>query len=288
MAKLTVLIPCKDERHNMTDCIESVREIADEILVADSGSTDGTLELVRDLGGCRIIEREYVNPADFKNWAIPQAAHPWVLLLDADERVTPKLAEEIRRVLEDDLPCDAYDVKRLNYVLGYKIRYSGWGTTTIMRLVRRDECRYREGWVHEEMQVPSGKVGTLKGRLTHHTCIDFESYVARMNRYTTWWARDAFTEGKKVGYLDLLTRPIVRMVYDYTFRGGFLDGVGGLFVCGLTGCYVFLKYAKLWEMHHSRTKNLLRESQTPEERPETPCTSPTANDSTPSLKRKAG
>src|SRR5262245_65872301 len=99
MPKLTVLIPCKNERLNIKDCIESVRGIADEILVADSGSTDGTLDIVRELGGCRIIEREYVNSANFKNWAIPQAKHEWVLVVDADERVTPDLAEEIRTVL---------------------------------------------------------------------------------------------------------------------------------------------------------------------------------------------
>ena len=99
-AQLTVLIPCKDERRNIRACIESVQAIADEILVADSGSTDGTLDIVRDIGGCRIIEREYINSANFKNWAIPQCRHEWVLVLDADERITPKLAAEILKVLE--------------------------------------------------------------------------------------------------------------------------------------------------------------------------------------------
>ena len=99
-AKLTVLIPCKDERRNIRACIESVQAIADEMLIADSGSTDGTLDIVRDIGGCRIIEREYINSANFKNWAIPQAKHEWVLVVDADERVTPELADEIREVLE--------------------------------------------------------------------------------------------------------------------------------------------------------------------------------------------
>lgn len=254
MPKLTVLITCKDERRNIRECIESVRGIADEILVADSGSTDGTLELVHSLGGCRIIEREYINPADFKNWAIPQAAHPWVLILDADERVTPELAEEIRFLLGSRPACDGYALRRRNFLLGYKVRYSGWGTTTILRLIRRDPCRYREGWVHEEMLVPSGKVGALSGKLAHHSCTDLESYLARMNRYTTWWARDAYAKGRRVGYFGLLFRPVVRFCYNYTVRGGFLDGIGGLFVCGLTGCYVFLKYAKLWELHHSRTR----------------------------------
>jgi (heptosyl)LPS beta-1,4-glucosyltransferase len=100
MSKLTVLIPCKDEAQHIRDCIESVRPLADEILVADSGSTDGTLEIVNEVGGCRVIEREYVNSADFKNWAIPQARHDWVLVVDADERVTPELVTEIRRLFD--------------------------------------------------------------------------------------------------------------------------------------------------------------------------------------------
>ena len=103
-AKLTVLIPCKNERRNIRPCIESVRSVADEILIADSGSKDGTLDIVRDAGGCRIIEREYVHSANFKNWAIPQARHPWVLIVDADERVTDKLAAEIRQVLAAPQP----------------------------------------------------------------------------------------------------------------------------------------------------------------------------------------
>src|SRR5262245_32408098 len=109
MAKLTVLIPCKDEIRHIRACIESARPIADELLVADSGSTDGTLEVARALG-CRVIEREYVNSADFKNWAIPQAQHEWVLVVDADERVTPQLANEIRSLFAFPPPCDGYSL----------------------------------------------------------------------------------------------------------------------------------------------------------------------------------
>ncbi len=97
--KLTVLIPCRNERKNIRACIESARAVADEIVIADSLSTDDTLEVVRSAGGCRIIEREFIGFADFKNWAIPQASHPWVLIVDADERVSPELVAEIRRGL---------------------------------------------------------------------------------------------------------------------------------------------------------------------------------------------
>src|SRR5262245_49002261 len=100
--KLTVIIPCKNERMNIRPCIESAWRVADEILVADSGSTDGTLDIVRSLGGCRIVEREYVHSGNFKNWAIPQANSPWAMIVDADERVTERLAAEINRLLAGD------------------------------------------------------------------------------------------------------------------------------------------------------------------------------------------
>ena len=124
--KLSALIPCKNEENNIRACLESVRRLADEIVVADSGSTDGTLDIVRRIGGCRVICREYCNPASFKNWAIPQCTHPWVLILDADERVTEQLAEEIRRALGGPSPdVDAFTIPFLSYFLGHPVRHAG-------------------------------------------------------------------------------------------------------------------------------------------------------------------
>jgi len=149
---LTVLIPCKDERHNILDCIDSVREIADEILVADSGSTDGTLELVKDLPGVRVIEREYVNSADFKNWAIPQATHEWVLLVDADERVTSDVAMSARKAIAEPGDNQAFAVRRDTYMLGHRLRYSGAQSATCTRLFRR-HLRYQPRRVHADIVV---------------------------------------------------------------------------------------------------------------------------------------
>src|SRR5687768_15651719 len=158
---LTVLIPCKNERRHLAECIASVRPVADEILVADSGSTDGSLEIARELG-CRVIEREYVNSANFKNWAIPQAKHEWVLVLDADERITPKLAAEIRKLLQSPpADKDGYWIDRANHYLGYPIKHCGWNSDAVIRLFRR-ECQYETRWVHAEVDLPSSRLGTLK------------------------------------------------------------------------------------------------------------------------------
>src|SRR5687767_5970579 len=124
MTALSVIIPCRDEQRNIAACIASVQDLAGEIIVADNGSTDGTLAIARRLG-CRIIEREFIGYANFKNWAIPQAEHEWVLILDADERMTPELADEIRELLARGPQCDAYRLRRDNVFLGQRTRFCG-------------------------------------------------------------------------------------------------------------------------------------------------------------------
>lgn len=255
MPQLTVLIPCKNERHNIGPCIESVRALADEILVADSGSTDDTLEVVRKLGGCRIIEREFVGYASFKNWAIPQAKHDWVLALDADERIPAHLAAEIRQVLKDDPPHDAYAVRFLPYFLGHPVRYCGWSNSYCKRLFRRDLCRYSDARVHESLEVPSGKVAKLRGKIDHYTARDIAEFLVKQNRYTTSAAQDAFDQGKRTNFLKLLLKAPIRFLQAYLLQGGFLDGQVGLNICMLTATYSYFKEAKLWGLANERPES---------------------------------
>jgi (heptosyl)LPS beta-1,4-glucosyltransferase len=252
MPRLTVLIPCKDERRNILACLESVRSIADEILVADSGSTDGTLQMVREAGGCRIIEREYVNSADFKNWAIPQAKHEWVLVVDADERVTPALAEEIKALLATEPEHDAYWLRRDFFFLGYAVKHGCFDTAKITRLFRRD-CRYAVRRVHSNIVVPSGKLGPLQNRLQHFTANDLGHFVDRQHRYASWSALDSFERGKRIGLARMLIHSPIRFLQLYLLRGVFLDGAPGLIVCGLAAYYTFLKDIKLWALVHDRS-----------------------------------
>lgn len=249
---LTVLIPCKDEIQHIRACIESVRLIADEILVADSGSTDGTLELVQGLGGCRVIEREYVNSADFKNWAIPQARHDWVLVVDADERATPELNSEIRRLFDFPPPCDGYAVRRDNFFLGHPIRHCGWNTPRLVRLFRRDGSRYETRRVHANVVVDSGRIGQLVHPLVHHTALELDRFIAKQERYATWSALDAYDAGKRTTLLRLLTHAPLRFLQLLLLRGGLFDGRAGVVVCGLAAWYTFLKDTKLWALRNCR------------------------------------
>lgn len=252
--RLTVLIPVKNELRNLRHCVESVRSIADEILVADSGSSDGTLELARSLG-CRVIQRELIDFSNFKNWAIPQSTHPWVLVVDADERVTPELATEIRETLKD-VPSriDAYWIYRDTFFLGHRLRYGDLLNDRVMRLMRRDQCRYTNRRVHEHLAVLPDRQGTLRGRLSHYTSWSYEQYLKKVIHYTGLGAQDLYDRGRRANFWSMLLRPPIRFFQLYVLRRGFLDGLPGLQMAMLVAFTGFLKQARLWSIEHAVTQ----------------------------------
>lgn len=256
--KLTVLIPCKDEVRNIRQCIESVQSFADEILVADSGSVDGTQEIVRRLSNCRLIEREFVNYADFKNWAIPQAAHDWILIVDADERVTHELATDIKAVLSDPPESlDAYRVTFRSFFLGHELKYCSYNNAAV-RLVRKDRCRYAPRRVHERMEVCPQRTGQLKGKMLHFSYWTYDEYFAKHVQYTRWGAEEMWDEGKRTSWLKLLLRPVFRFLHLYLIRRGCLDGLAGLQNCMLLAFFnTFVKQARLWEMERAKTADMI-------------------------------
>jgi (heptosyl)LPS beta-1,4-glucosyltransferase len=250
--RLTVLITCKNEEHNIVECLQSLRGLGDEILVADSGSTDRTLDLVREIGNCRIIERaEYVSCGNFKNWAIPQATYPWVLVVDSDERVPPELFQEIQELLQRGPQCDGYRIRFRTVFLGQEIKHCGWNTNSGLRLFRRAVSKYREMRVHSDVDVSTNKIGELRSCFMHHTCPSLTEYLDKVNRYTLLSALTMFEEGRRVSIWGLLFRGPLRFFQMYIQRGGFLDGSTGAIVCAITGYYNFLKYAKLWEFQRN-------------------------------------
>ena len=248
-SKLSVIIPCKNERENIRACIASARQVADELLVADSGSTDGTLEIARELG-CRIIEREYGTSGDFKNWAIPQATHEWVFILDADERITAALAEEIRSELVEPRH-DGYWVYRLNHFMGHAIWHGPWRNDRCLRLFRRDVGRYVGPTDHAEVEMSGGTVGRLRERLVHYTCSSYSQYLPKLSRYAEVQARLWQNEGRRPTLRQLLFRFPMRFLHGYLLRLGFLDGTAGLQVCALVAYLSWLKQAYLWQLQSS-------------------------------------
>ncbi|MGC8741426.1 MAG: glycosyltransferase family 2 protein [Candidatus Sumerlaeaceae bacterium] len=242
--KISIIIPAYNEEKNIRAAIESVRW-ADEILVVDSFSTDRTPELAREMGA-RVLQHEYVNSATQKNWAIPQATHRWVMILDADERVTPALRDEILEFLENPGDVVGLRVYRANHFMGRPIRFSGWQDDNVLRVFLRDKGRYLDREVHADVVV-EGPVRFLRSRLYHNTFTSFEQYMRKFDRYTTWAAGDRAKTTCHVTFVHLFLRPCWRFFRQYVLRFGFLDGKPGLIVCMLAAFSVFLKYAKLWE-----------------------------------------
>lgn len=243
---LSVLVPMKNEIQNAAACLESVRW-ADEVVVVDSGSTDGTLEAAR-ASADRVLEHEYVNSAAQKNWALPKLTHRWALIVDADERVTPALQAEIESVLADPGRKDGYWIHRANHFLGKPIRSAGWQRDKVLRLFDRTKGAYEPLHVHAEVVIQGGNVGTVTEPLVHHTYRDLDQYFEKFHRYTRWSANDLRDRGIRASAARLLFRPPLRFLRMYLLEGGFREGRHGIVLCGLAAFSVFMKYARRWEM----------------------------------------
>jgi len=243
--KLSAVVPAFNEEKNVAECLDSV-SWADEVIVVDSFSTDSTAEICRSRG-VKLVQHEYLNSAAQKNWILPQTRHRWVLIVDADERVTPALREEMIGLLSAGPDCDGYWIRRRNRFMGKEIRFCGWQRDKVLRFFDRDKGRYEEKHVHAEVQL-NGRVGFLRSRLVHDSYRDFSSYLRKLDKYTDWGARDLLGKGRRAGFFNLVVRPPARFFRMYVLQLGLLDGVRGLIICALGATSVFLKYAKLWRL----------------------------------------
>ena len=241
---VSVVITTFNEEVNIADCLRSVLW-ADEILVVDSFSTDRTLEYANEFP-VEVLQREYFGSAAQKNWSLDKISNEWVLILDADERVTEPLAKEILKLLIKGPSAKGYYIRRQNIVLGKAIRHSGWSTDKVIRLFHRDHGRYPNRRVHADLDIEP-PTPTLRHPLDHYTYRSVEQYFEKFLNYAEWGAAQGYREGKKAGYLEIAGRPFWRFVRTYFLQRGFLDGLHGLVVCSLQSFGVFLKYAWLWE-----------------------------------------
>jgi len=241
---LSVLVTTKDEAQTIRACLESIRW-AEEVVVVDSGSTDGTIAIARSIAD-RVLDHEYENPAAQKNWALPQLTHAWAMVLDADERVSPELRREIESVLADAERRDGYWIYRENYFYGKPIRSAGWQRDKVLRLFDRTRAAYRPGMVHEEIEL-RGREGVLRERLAHEPYRDLDRYFEKWDRYSRWSAEDMRRRGVRASGGRLLLRPWLRFLRMYVLEGGFREGRRGIVLCWLAAFSVFAKYARRWE-----------------------------------------
>ena len=241
---ISVIITTFNEEVNIAECIESVLW-ADEILLVDSYSSDRTVEIANRYP-IMVLQRQYYGSAAQKNWALGRVHHDWVLILDADERVTPGLGCEIMHLLISGPEHLGYSIRRRNIVLEKAIEHSGWSTDKVVRLFHREYGRYPNRRVHADLVI-EGPIPVLKNPLTHYTFVPFHQYLQKFLNYAEWGAAQGFREGRHVGFVEIALRPTWRFVRTYVVQLGFLDGLHGLVICGLQAFGSFLKYAWLWE-----------------------------------------
>jgi glycosyltransferase involved in cell wall biosynthesis len=250
--KLTVTVITFNEAAHIQDALESVAW-ADELLVVDSGSTDGTADLAR-ARGARVVVREWPGYSAQKNFAAESASHDWILSVDADERVTPELGAEIRELMVRGPAAAGYRVRRVTQYLGRWIRTTDWYPDYQLRLYDRRAGKWNGRRIHESVQLQQGDLSTLRGELQHYAYRDIAHHLRTIDAYTTLAAGQSDEQGRRTTPLAMALHAWFAFVRNYILRGGFRDGGPGLIISILNSYYVFLKLAKLWERQgRSRT-----------------------------------
>lgn len=246
---LSVIIITKNEADRIAACLGSVA-FADEVVVLDSGSTDATCAIAREYGARVESSADWPGFGPQKNRALDLATGDWVLSIDADEQVTPELAQAIRRVLLAP-DADAYRIARLSSFCGRPIRHSGWWPDYVVRLFRRDAGRFTDATVHERVIV-QGRTGTLQGHFLHDPYASLEIFIDKINRYSTEAARGAFERGRRTSLLGPFGHAAWTFVRHYVLRRGFLDGWQGLVLAGMAATGSFYRYVKLYQLGRGR------------------------------------
>jgi glycosyltransferase involved in cell wall biosynthesis len=243
--KVSGVITSFNEEHNVAACIESL-DWCDEIILVDSFSTDRTPEIARGYDKVRFFQRTYYGAGAQKNWAMKHVEHEWIFLLDSDERCTPALRAEVEALLAAGPAHDAYMVNRNVYMLGRRIRYSGWQHDRVARLFKRGTAYYENRRVHSVLHT-AGVTPILKSPIEHFMVErSFDEYAFRLAKYGYWNAAQCWRDGQRTSAAEVLLRPTWRFARTYLMQFGFLDGALGLVFCLLQAYSTYMKFAILW------------------------------------------
>jgi glycosyltransferase involved in cell wall biosynthesis len=250
--KISACLITLNEERNLPRCLASVAPLVDEILVVDSGSTDATLDIARKFAA-RVVRRDWLGYVGQKNFALDNAAHSWVLSIDADEEISPELAASIARVRNDpaaDAPGapNGYEVSRIVFYRGRWIRHGDWYPDRLARLFRRTEARFTGGHVHEKLELRGGHP-ILPGHLHHFTYEDASDRADRCARYAALWAQSAHEEHRRASAWSAPVHALARFGRGFVLKGGFLDGAIGWDIAVGNAREVWLKYHLLWKMN---------------------------------------
>ncbi|MCF7568225.1 glycosyltransferase family 2 protein [Sabulilitoribacter arenilitoris] len=242
--KISALLITYNEVNHIVDIIKNI-SFADEIIIVDSFSTDGTFEKLLEFKNVTTIQREFKNFADQRNFALKQATHDWVLFIDADERITDKLKTEIIKKTNSPTDIVAFMVKRLYFFKKKRIRFSGFQTDTTYRLFKNGSVTYIKDKIVHEMPEINGKSSMLKNPMLHFCFNSAVHYKEKMEHYASLKALELYKKNKNANMIHFVIRPIYKFITNYIFRLGFLDGKEGFQICYLSAYGVYYRYKEL-------------------------------------------
>ncbi len=248
MNRISVTIITKNEERNIARCLDSVRW-ADEIVVVDSGSEDRTKEICRQYN-CVLHEATWLGFGKTKKLAVNLASHDWILSIDADEELTPKLINEIKELLKNGPEYQGYRIKRHSFYLGKRVRFCGWNRDYTLRLFNRKSGNFNDKSVHEYV-VLNGKISRFKHPMLHYTYPDLSSHQRKIKLYAELSAENMFRAGKKSNLTDARCRAALKFLKMYILQMGFLDGKTGWLLSVNSARGVYWKYFLLWKKNNS-------------------------------------
>ena len=241
---LSVLLLARDESARLAALLPRLAFARQVLVVLDAATRDDS-RAVAARAGADVVERPLEDFGKQRQFGLEHCREPWILWLDADERLDPAAEAALRRAVENDGPAAGYRLERRTWFLGRRIRYCGWRGERIVRVFRRDRARFEPAAVHERVTV-EGAIADLPGTMEHHSYEDWRACRDKLVRYAALGAEKARREGRRSGPLDVLLRPPLRFFRMYVLQAGFLDGAHGLALCALASAQVMLKYLELW------------------------------------------
>lgn len=243
--KISALLITFNEKDHMAEVLDNL-SFADEIIVIDSFSTDGTVEIIQDHPRARLLQRPFTSFTDQKTFALEQARNDWILFIDADERIPEKLKIEIQQVLSNPKQeISAYYFRRSFMFKDRILRFSGWQSDKNFRLFSKSHCHFDPSRIVHETLIVNGETATLKNKLIHYSYSSYEDYKQKMVRYGQMRALESFRQGKRFNYVGLIFRPLYKFVNHYLIRLGILDGTKGMVISYLNALGVLARYREL-------------------------------------------
>jgi len=243
-SKISALLITSNEINHIEEVVENI-SFADEIIVVDSFSTDGTLEVLINNNNIKVIPREFINFPDQRNFALEQASHEWILFIDADERIPESLKNEILEVVNKNDDVAGFMVRRQHFFNKKLIRFSGYQTDTTYRLFRKGKVSYDMQKVVHEMPIIEGESATLKNKMLHYSFSTYENLKSKMEHYGRLKALELFNKNKKANPLNYYIKIAYKFIFNYIIRLGFLDGKEGFIICYLNAYSVYYRYKEL-------------------------------------------